>query len=92
MNVTKKEMQDKLQSLGETAPSSWTKVQLSARLAELNAENQELTETIMTEREVVKTINRCKRKADLQQLLREHSLRFSPVTPWTSSRAESSGT
>ncbi|CAE7857438.1 unnamed protein product [Symbiodinium sp. KB8] len=76
--VTKKEMQDRLRQQGENPPTSWTKVQLAARLAELAEEITPTTST-MTERDVVKMINRCKRKAELQALLQEHGVPFAPA-------------
>ncbi|CAE7753610.1 unnamed protein product [Symbiodinium necroappetens] len=76
--VTKKEMQDRLRQQGENPPTSWTKVQLAARLAELAEEITPTTST-MTERDAVKIINRCKRKAELQALLQEHGVPFTPA-------------
>ncbi|CAE7382440.1 unnamed protein product [Symbiodinium sp. KB8] len=71
-SMTKAEMQQKLASLGELAPTSWTKVQLSARIAELSQEQ----EAALTEREASKMINRCKTKAALQEMMTENGLEF----------------
>ena len=70
--MTKSEMQQKLASLGEVPPASWTKVQLSARISELT----QAAEVILTEREAAKMINRCKTKLALQELLTEHGLEY----------------
>eukprot|EP00439_Symbiodinium_sp_Y106_P022094 s4419_g2.t1 len=70
--LSKSELQKRLQALGETPPAAWTKVQLASRLAELSEE----TETILSERDAAKMVNKCKTKVALQELLTEHSVYF----------------
>ncbi|CAE7256731.1 unnamed protein product, partial [Symbiodinium sp. KB8] len=71
-SLTKAQMQSKLAEMGETPPPGWTKVQLSARIAELTSESEQ----ILTEREASKMINRCKTKLALQELLDEYHLEY----------------
>lgn len=72
VKITKAELQKRLQILGETPPSAWTKVQLASRLAELSEEN----ETILSERDAAKLVNRCKTKVALQELMTEHQVYY----------------
>lgn len=65
-------MQQKLIEMGEAPPPGWTKVQLSARIAELTQESEQ----ILTEREASKMINRCKTKLALQELLDDFHIEY----------------
>ena len=73
-NPTKYELQLKLLEFGEQAPSSWTKIQLKARLAELVDEQKETAP--MSERDAAKMVNKCKTKAALQNLMDSYQVDY----------------
>ncbi|CAE7728758.1 unnamed protein product [Symbiodinium necroappetens] len=70
--LSKYQMQQKLIEMGEAPPPGWTKVQLSARIAELTQESEQ----ILTEREASKMISRCKTKLALQELLDDFHIEY----------------
>ena len=69
---TKADMQRTLQEMGETPPSSWTKLQLKTRIEEL----KEAQPDIMTEKDAVKEINKCRTKAAVQALMDQHQIPY----------------